>query len=58
MGTIAGILSSYSPYFFMSGVKEIGESGWWKLTFSKLYPGFIVALSKLTFKYLLMIFYV
>ncbi|OWF51734.1 cysteine-rich protein 2-binding protein-like [Mizuhopecten yessoensis] len=30
-GTVAGTLSSGCPHHFVSGAKELGESGWWRL---------------------------
>ncbi|XP_014774519.1 cysteine-rich protein 2-binding protein [Octopus bimaculoides] len=35
-GTVAGILSTGCPNYFISGSKEIGESGWWKLAEGKM----------------------
>lgn len=31
-GTVAGTLSSGCPEYFLSGAKELGESGWWRLS--------------------------
>jgi len=30
-GTVAGTLSSGCPHHFLSGAKELGETGWWRL---------------------------
>src|SRR6218665_1854570 len=31
-GTVAGVLSIWSPTYFLSGTKELNQTGWWKLT--------------------------
>ena len=30
-GTVAGTLSSWCPMYFVSGMKELKQPGWWKL---------------------------
>lgn len=47
MGTISGVLSTFSPHFFTSGTNIFQEQGWWKLTYPKLTPNVTFQLCKL-----------
>lgn len=38
MGTVAGTLSHFSSYLFLSGTPVIHEPAWWTLTYPKLSP--------------------
>lgn len=44
MGTVSGTLSHFSPCLFTSGVQILHASGWWRLTFPALSPGFLLML--------------
>lgn len=44
MGTVSGSLSHFSPCLFTSGAQILQASGWWRLTFPTLSPGFLLML--------------